>query len=518
MINKTPRQLERERIKNILVADRPTTLSGYVQSFVKIHNSGGPIRLRHFFEVIDELNLKVVVNGKGFDVEACGLRPILEAKIGYSEFDVDFHNAAATYPDFSHSEAYVYVRQFVEKYGNSYGDEYSNFILLMKNRGCEFSDGELRFFVEEEFRNQKVEKVRSLLLLRAPSHDRKDIIDTYLTYWRIDDIDSMSGLGKALKEQGLWFDGLETLKSEITGIERERELEAFESQLKGNVSEEAYDVNETFLINEGFRTAAAKHPDFPESEAYLYVRQFVKRYGGNESKDDLSKLQILLSNRNWRLSLGELMFFTEEEHRKQSRQRIKDKVLSNCPQNRKELIESYLDFVHSDDVDGLEILVEIFQEKGLVFEDVTALGSEVTEVANEIELRLFEERLAAESEVIAIGDVDQLGGFEFEGFLRTLFEKMGYRVEQTRLSGDQGADLVVVKFGEKTVIQAKRSQGSIGNYAVQEIMGAISLYQADYGMVVTNNYFTQSARDLSIPNNIGLIDREKLVDLINKYW
>jgi HJR/Mrr/RecB family endonuclease len=53
---------------------------------------------------------------------------------------------------------------------------------------------------------------------------------------------------------------------------------------------------------------------------------------------------------------------------------------------------------------------------------------------------------------------------------------MGYRVEQTKLSGDQGADLVVIKLGEKTVIQAKRYGGKIGNSAVQEIMAAITLH------------------------------------------
>ena len=95
---------------------------------------------------------------------------------------------------------------------------------------------------------------------------------------------------------------------------------------------------------------------------------------------------------------------------------------------------------------------------------------------------------------------------------------MGYQVEQTRLSGDQGADLVVVKFGEKTVIQAKCYSGKVGNYAIQEIFAAMNLYKAHKGMVVTNNYFTPAAFELADANNIELIDRDSLEELIRKFW
>jgi HJR/Mrr/RecB family endonuclease len=95
---------------------------------------------------------------------------------------------------------------------------------------------------------------------------------------------------------------------------------------------------------------------------------------------------------------------------------------------------------------------------------------------------------------------------------------MGYKVEHTKLSGDQGADLVVVKFGIKTVIQAKCYSGTVGNYAVQEIFAACSLYGAHRGVVVTNNYFTPAAIELAAANNIELTNREGLEELIRKFW
>jgi len=49
-------------------------------------------------------------------------------------------------------------------------------------------------------------------------------------------------------------------------------------------------------------------------------------------------------------------------------------------------------------------------------------------------------------------------------------------------------------------------------------MAAISMYQAQKGMVITNSYFTPSARDLANVNNIELVDRDDLDELIIKHW
>lgn len=196
----------------------------------------------------------------------------------------------------------------------------------------------------------------------------------------------------------------------------------------------------------------------------------------------------------------------------------REKILSSYPLSRKELIESYLNHYQSNDDEMLLALADILQERRLPYEDLRALKAEVRKVENELELKNFEKRLAEEHKQIRLEDIDQLNGYEFEDFLKTLFSKMGYHVEQTKLSGDQGADLVIVKFGEKTVIQAKRFGGKVGNKAVQEIFAAMSLYEAHKGMVITNNYFTPAAFELASATNIELVDRNGLEELINKHW
>ncbi len=117
----------------------------------------------------------------------------------------------------------------------------------------------------------------------------------------------------------------------------------------------------------------------------------------------------------------------------------------------------------------------------------------------------------------SLEDVDLLDGFSFETLLKKLFVNMGYIVEHTKLTGDQGADLVISRMGVEIVIQAKRYANSVGNKAIQEIVAAIAYYQADKGMVITNNTFTNSARELAGVNSIELLDRNKLEKLIEEY-
>jgi len=101
-------------------------------------------------------------------------------------------------------------------------------------------------------------------------------------------------------------------------------------------------------------------------------------------------------------------------------------------------------------------------------------------------------------------------GYEFEKYLKTIFEKMGYEVEITKKSNDQGGDLIIEKDGERTVVQAKFYSNPVGNKAVQEVVAAIPYYKADKGMIVTNSTFTDSAVALAEANGIILINGDEL--------
>lgn len=189
------------------------------------------------------------------------------------------------------------------------------------------------------------------------------------------------------------------------------------------------------------------------------------------------------------------------------------------------LIDSFSVLINKDESPRywVEQIVEIAQvvmkeNKVIKHESVDEFLEELRSYHKKNELDSFEKRMLKDSEeLISIEDIDLMNGFEFEGFVSKLFSKMGYKTLNTKLSGDQGADVILERNGNKTVVQAKCYTGKVNNKAVQEIVASMKHYKAESGMVVTNSTFTKSAIELADSNDIRLIDREKLSELINKY-
>ena len=77
-------------------------------------------------------------------------------------------------------------------------------------------------------------------------------------------------------------------------------------------------------------------------------------------------------------------------------------------------------------------------------------------------------------------------------------------IEPTPVTGDQGADVIVLAGGVKIVIQAKRYTGVVGNAAVQEVFAAQQFYDADYAMVVTTSRYTPAAQALAAKVGVEL--------------
>ncbi|MDF2627060.1 MAG: hypothetical protein K0R39_891 [Symbiobacteriaceae bacterium] len=105
-------------------------------------------------------------------------------------------------------------------------------------------------------------------------------------------------------------------------------------------------------------------------------------------------------------------------------------------------------------------------------------------------------------------------GLEFEKYLEILFNRLGYQVERTRYVGDQGGDLIITRGGERTLVQAKRHSKAVGNKAVQEAAAARPHYKCHHAMVVANQEFTQAARELAKSNQVELLGRRQLAEMV----
>lgn len=130
---------------------------------------------------------------------------------------------------------------------------------------------------------------------------------------------------------------------------------------------------------------------------------------------------------------------------------------------------------------------------------------------------MVKERKESKLRKSGIGEIDKMDGVQFEHYLSALFKGMGYKAEVTKASGDYGADLILIKGNEKTVVQAKRYKSNIGIKAVQEISSARLHYQATGAWVVSNSNYTKAAVELAKSNDIRLIGREELINTLLKF-
>lgn len=119
-----------------------------------------------------------------------------------------------------------------------------------------------------------------------------------------------------------------------------------------------------------------------------------------------------------------------------------------------------------------------------------------------------------------VDKVDSMKGEEFEIWLERQFKKAGYGVKRTPYQGDHGADLIATNTeGTKIAVQAKKlrkRKDRVGAKALGEVLRGKKYYKCDKAMMVTNQGYTQQARDEARKFGIELIDRKKLIEFTEK--
>lgn len=105
---------------------------------------------------------------------------------------------------------------------------------------------------------------------------------------------------------------------------------------------------------------------------------------------------------------------------------------------------------------------------------------------------------------------DSMSPKNFERFVAGLYEEDGYRCKLTPATGDFGADVIARQGNESICIQVKKYSAKVGPASVREALAAKAYYECNNAAVVTNSFFTPSAKKLAGINGVQLIDREKL--------
>jgi len=112
---------------------------------------------------------------------------------------------------------------------------------------------------------------------------------------------------------------------------------------------------------------------------------------------------------------------------------------------------------------------------------------------------------------VTLAGVDRMDGHVFERYVAELIRGQGWKkVEVTPGSGDQGVDIIAERNGIKCAIQTKRQSQPVNRRAVSDAVAGMRYYGCKRAMVVTNNRFTKSAKDLARVNACELLDRDDL--------
>lgn len=203
-------------------------------------------------------------------------------------------------------------------------------------------------------------------------------------------------------------------------------------------------------------------------------------------------------------------------------------VLENYGLSVDDSIEKVIDTLYNNDIDEHKIAFYILAANSEKHNYLDIWNDEIDKLKQIVSgriryikekekiQRLSEKNQEQDTVRFDIDDIDLMTGVQFEWFISFLFGKLGYATEITKSSGDQGIDIIAKKGNAVVAIQTKCYSKPVGNHAIMEAVAGAKYYNATKTMVVTNNGFTKSARDLAQANNVVLWDRAILKEKMNE--
>lgn len=172
-------------------------------------------------------------------------------------------------------------------------------------------------------------------------------------------------------------------------------------------------------------------------------------------------------------------------------------------------IEEFTNYFFNKYYPRYESNIYSFKEELKVFCDKEWVDSIlISETCGHVVHNLFDmlnDKLTDDDSVGIDLEKDAITPYEYEKLIASQFNQLGWDAYATSGSGDQGADVIVEKDGLLFVVQCKMYSQPVGNKAVQEVSSAKDYYDAAGAVVVTNNDYTKSARQLADSQNVWLI-------------
>lgn len=181
------------------------------------------------------------------------------------------------------------------------------------------------------------------------------------------------------------------------------------------------------------------------------------------------------------------------------------------------------------DIETLDVQKEIIETSKKYWEKL----SENNKKTKTIDVNDSEEETQAEEKIkdtfkeTLLEAIAKMSPKKFEAFSRALLNRMGVEFTEKgmQISNDGGIDGYGYHIDAndfrttRVVIQCKRYNAApVTEPEINQFLGAMNKYQADYGVFITNGRFTNSARIAAREGSpITLIDGNELVRLVIRY-
>lgn len=182
------------------------------------------------------------------------------------------------------------------------------------------------------------------------------------------------------------------------------------------------------------------------------------------------------------------------------------------------------------DLKQFDVNKEIIQPSKIKWKELSKTNKEKldnSKIAESEEESIAEDKIADEFKDKLLKAIANMSPKKFESFSRALLTKMGVEFSNTgaQVSNDGGIDGYGYHIDQndfrttRVVIQCKRyNSGAVTEPEINQFLGAMNKYQADYGVFITNGRYTNAARNASREGSpITLIDGNDLVKLVIRY-
>lgn len=181
------------------------------------------------------------------------------------------------------------------------------------------------------------------------------------------------------------------------------------------------------------------------------------------------------------------------------------------------------------DVDKLDVQKDVIEASKSHWEALSKNNkkNKTVDVVDNEEETQAEEKIKDDFKETLLSAISKMSPKKFEAFSRALLNKMGVEFTEkgVQISNDGGIDGYGYHIDAndfrttRVVIQCKRyNVAPVTEPEINQFLGAMNKYQADYGVFITNGRFTNSARIAAREGSpITLIDGNELVRLVKRY-